>query len=241
MQFEPHGFLDPQGFLDKITVATEQLLRTAETFRDADVREPSLLPAWSRGHVLSHLARNADGGTRILTWARTGVENPEYPSVRARAEQIEAGHGRAAGELLADVRESAARFARAYAAMPGEAWSRIVRWTSGKARPAYRAADARLTEVLVHHVDLNAGFQPGDWPDDFVETTLSTVTAAYSGRDRVPDLCLVATDTGNSYHVGAQDNARLIQGCQVSLLAWLLGRSDGADLGESLPALPFLY
>jgi maleylpyruvate isomerase len=232
---------EPRAVLGEITVATQQLLRTAATFDDTDVREPSLLPGWTRGHVLTHLARNADGGTRILTWARTGEELPEYPSLQARAEQIEAGQARPAGELFADVRDSAARFARAYRAMPAEAWSRIVRWTSGKERPAYRAADARLTEVLVHHVDLRAGFRPNDWPADFVETTLTTVTSAYSTRDHVPDLSLTATDTGHDYQLGAPRVARTIQGSQVALLAWLLGRSDGADLDNALPDLPFLY
>src|SRR5947209_20220908 len=112
MVFEPHAVLG------EITVATEQLLGTAMAFDDPDVREPSLLPGWTRGHVLTHLARNADGGTRILTWARTGEEIPEYPSMQARAEQIEAGQGRPARDLVADVRDSAARFARAYRAMP---------------------------------------------------------------------------------------------------------------------------
>jgi maleylpyruvate isomerase len=200
--------------LGEIAVATQQLLTTAQGFADADVREPSLLPTWSRGHVLTHLARNADGGTRILTWARTGVENPEYPSMQARAQEIEAGHGRPAALLLADVRDSADRFAEACAAMPDEAWFRIVRWTSGKARPAYRAADARLTEVLVHHVDLRAGFRPSDWPADFVERLLPSALADV-GR-RLPGLDGVAPAT---------------------VLAWTYGRADPPD---GLPTLlPF--
>jgi maleylpyruvate isomerase len=176
---------EPHILLGQIAGATAQLIETAEGFDDADVRQPSLLPGWSRGHVLTRLARNADGGTRLLTWARTGVENPEYPSLEARAREIEAGHGRAARELLIDVRDSAARFAGAYAAMTDQAWSRVVRWTSGKERPAYRAAGARLTEVLVHHVDLRAGFGPGDWPADFVETMLGTVISATRFRLRL--------------------------------------------------------
>ena len=232
---------EPRTVLGEITAATEQLLSTAAVFEDADVRQPSLLPGWSRGHVLTHLARNADGGTRILTWARTGTEVREYPSMRARAAEIEAGHGRPARELFADVRDSAARFADAYQAMPDEAWHRVVRWTSGKERPAHRAADSRLTELLVHHVDLRSGFHPGDWPADFVETTLATVVSAYAARDHVPDLRLTATDTGRHYRLGGPRVARVIEGSPVSLLAWLLGRSDGADLGDSLPELPFLY
>jgi hypothetical protein len=53
---------DPPATPAQITTATGRLLRTASRLSDADVRAPSLLPGGSRGHVLTHLARNADGG-----------------------------------------------------------------------------------------------------------------------------------------------------------------------------------
>jgi len=232
---------DPGPLIGKITSATEQLLRTAATFDDADVRRPSLLPGWSRGHVLTHVARNADGGTRMLSWARTGVETPEYASVQARADEIEAGSRRAAKSLMVDLRESAARFADAYMAMPADAWSRPLRWTSGKERPAYRAADARLTEVLVHHVDLQAEYQPDDWPDDFVEAFTADVISAFAGREGIPSLHLIASDTGAEFRLGAEGEARVVRAEQALLLTWLLGRSNHAGAEEDLPALPFLY
>jgi len=232
---------EPEVLLNKIEAATEQLLATAASFNDADVREPSLPPGWSRGHVLTNVARNADGGTRMLTWARTGVQTSEYPSMATRAEQIEAGHHRSANALLADVHDSAVRYAVAYRSMPAEAWNRPLRWTSGKVRPAYRAADSRLTEVLVHHVDLRTSFRPENWPDDFVSTTMTTVISAFTTRKDIPALRLVATDVGTEHQLGTQDDALVVRGQQASLLAWLLGRSDGTECGESLPALPFLY
>ncbi|GAA3341822.1 maleylpyruvate isomerase family mycothiol-dependent enzyme [Amorphoplanes nipponensis] len=231
----------PRPLLRSITTATEQLLRTAATLHDADLRQPSLLPGWSRAHVLTHLARNADAGTRMLTWARTGIETPEYPSPQARATEIEAGAGRTAEQLLADVRDSATRFAAAYEAMPEAAWTVPLRWMSGKVRPAYRAADARLTEVLVHHVDLRAGFGPGDWPAGFVRTAVTDVVGAFAAREHVPGLHLVASDTEAEYRLGAQEAPLVVRAPQAALLAWLLGRADGVTPGEPLPALPFLY
>lgn len=84
--------------------------------------------------------------------------------------------------LLADVRDSAARFAAEYAQMPAQAWGRMVRWTAGQEHPAARAADARLCEVLVHHVDLRTDYTPRQWPADFVEVTLGRVVASLSSR-----------------------------------------------------------
>ena len=46
----------------------------------AQLAGPSRLPGWTRGHVLSHLARNADALVNLLTWARTGTEARMYAS-----------------------------------------------------------------------------------------------------------------------------------------------------------------
>lgn len=224
--------------LAEITAATRSFLATASRLGDAGVRAPSLLPGWTRGHVLTHVARNADGGTRLLTWARTGVESYEYPSLEARAAEIEAGAGRPARTLLDDVRQSADRFAEAFALMPDDAWQRTVQWTTGARHPAARAADARLTEVLIHHVDLDAGFTPDDWPADFVSRELAAVTGSFARRDDAPDLRLHATDTGEEHGTGD----RLVTGPAPSLLAWLLGRSPGTTLtGTEGITIPFLF
>jgi maleylpyruvate isomerase len=238
------GF-DPAAVLDRIETATAHLLSTAGRLTDRDVRAPSLLPGWTRGHVLTHLARNADGGRNLLIWARTTVETPEYPSMAARAEQIEIGADRPAAELLTDVRRSAAGFAAEYRRMPPEAWDRLLRWTAGQERRAARAADSRLCEVLVHHVDLNAGFVPAHWPADFVRDMLNRVVTSLNSREDCPTMRLHAADTGITYDIGPARRSPCIRGPQYALLAWLMGRTGGADLaieGESaLPVPPFLY
>ncbi|MGW5129524.1 maleylpyruvate isomerase family mycothiol-dependent enzyme [Streptomyces sp. NPDC004069] len=245
MTADDHAGFDPAATLDQINAATEHLVETAARFTDADVRAPSLLPAWSRGHVLTHLARNADGGRNLLIWARTGVETPEYPSLAARDEQIEAGAGRSSAELVADLRSAAARFATEYRKMPPEAWNQTVRWTRGQERAAVRAADSRLCEVLIHHVDLNADYTPAQWPTGFVRDMLGRVVASFSARDNAPAMRLHTTDTEISYDIGTARPAPIIHGPQTSLLAWLMGRAQGADLvvngASELPRPPFLY
>ena len=62
--------------------------QAAARLEPAQVTEPSRLPGWTRGHVLSHLARNADALVNLLTWARTGVETVMYASAEARDEEI---------------------------------------------------------------------------------------------------------------------------------------------------------
>ena len=43
--------------LGRLAAATSRLLATATALSDAQVREPSSLPGWTRGHVLTHIAR----------------------------------------------------------------------------------------------------------------------------------------------------------------------------------------
>jgi len=237
---------DAALFLDRIDAATGELLATAAGLGDADVRRPSLLPGWSRGHVLTHLARNADGGLRLLGWARTGVPAQEYPSLAARAAEIEAGAGRGAAELLADLRAGADRFAAEYRRMPSAAWEVTVRWTRGQEHPAARIADSRLAEVLLHHVDLDAGFGCEQWPPDFVQDLLGRVAASFRSRADAPAVRLLATDTGERHDLAPGDRqAPTAAGPQAELLCWLIGRSDGAGLdlrgAAVLPQPPALY
>src|SRR5260370_38967831 len=85
---------------DQVDDATQRMLKTASTLSDEEVRQPSLLPGWTRGHVLAHLAGNADALRNLLIWARTGVKAPAYASQQARDEAIEAGGGTPAGGPL---------------------------------------------------------------------------------------------------------------------------------------------
>jgi maleylpyruvate isomerase len=197
--------------------------------------------------VLTHLARNAEGGTRLLTWARTGAPSYEYESVAARAAAIEQGAGRPAAVLAADVRSSADGFSAAADGMPAQAWQRTVRWTTGHETDAALIVAMRLGEVLVHHVDLDIGYRPRDWPAAFVSDYLDRAVtglrghAEWSGAVRME-----ATDTGRVHEAGDMTSASpVIAGAEYALLAWLLGRSDGGELSWEgngrLPEVPPLY
>jgi maleylpyruvate isomerase len=231
--------------LDAITAATERLLATAATLTDAQVREPSTLPGWTRGHVLTHIARNADGLGNLLRWAHTGTEIPMYPSAEARSADIEAGAGRPAASLAADARESAAAFAAEAASVPDGAWTVQVRALYGPPFPAIGVLDRRLSEVEIHHVDLGAGYSPDDWPAAFVAGALPRVAESFAGRDDTPPCLVSAEGTTNSFRIGPDQAGLppvLIHGQPADLLGWLTGRSDGTKLtlpaGGTLPTLP---
>jgi maleylpyruvate isomerase len=232
--------------LEDLAAATADLVKGITGLTDADARGPSLLPGWTRGHVLTHLARNAEGGVRLLGWARTGVPSYEYGSVTARAKAIEEGARRRAGVLLADVTARAAAFAEAAAVMPADAWPSQVTWTTGQQTSAAQIVRSRLGEVLIHHVDLDVGFGPGDWPPAFVREMLDVAVSSLNERGMAPlPARLVAADSGRAYQLGSDAaDAVQISGTEAELLAWLLGRPAAGlarDKPVPLPPVPSLY
>jgi len=65
---------------DRIDHATQRLLGTAREIAESELRRPSLLPGWTRAHVLAHLARGADAMRYLLVGTRSGEDRPAYAS-----------------------------------------------------------------------------------------------------------------------------------------------------------------
>ncbi|MFF0489309.1 maleylpyruvate isomerase family mycothiol-dependent enzyme [Nocardia sp. NPDC004068] len=245
----------PDDLLDTVAAATQCLTDAVAALTDADVPEPSLLPGWTRGHVLAHLSRNADGLLNLLLWARTGIETPQYASQFLRDSDIEAGAPRPLAEQLDDLRVTADRWLALARAMPADRWSALVRARTGKQLPAATIPWLRLREIEIHHVDLAIGYGPADWPAPFVARMLTEVTAGLDHAtentrpaDAKPmtsdpahpapaSFTVRTTDTGFTATVGTAP-ATEISGPAASVLAWLIGRSDGGDLTGDLPPLP---
>jgi len=157
---------------DQIDHATQRLLGTARVIAESDLRAPSLLPGWTRAHVLAHLARGADAMRYLLVGARTGQDRPAYHSAQARAADIEYGAGLRARELMADLADSAMAFRTVYKQLPDDAWQFPVRVLDSQRFPAGQLLTRRLVEVELHHCDLGAGYGPADWPGAFAAMDL---------------------------------------------------------------------
>jgi maleylpyruvate isomerase len=202
---------------------------------------PSALPGWSRAHVLTHIARNADALINLLDWARTGTRTPAYASREQRDADIEAGARRTPAEIRADVVETSDRLARVVRAMPEAAWSAHVQNAQGRDLLASDIPWLRAREMWIHAVDLDVGASFADMPAPMVAALLTDVTATMGEKPDCPALHLVAPG-GAEWNVGDQAAATTVSGPAPALAAWLLGRSKGRDLrtasGGRLPALP---
>jgi len=161
--------LAPERDLARVAEAHGRLSSALDSLDDEDVARPTLLPGWTVGHVLNHLARNADSHVRRTVAALRGETVEQYPGGRtARAAEIEAGAGRRAAELVEDVRRSAEAVDEAWRDVPTAAWSVRSFDGSGLLRALFELPSRRWQEVWVHLVDLGVGVTHRHWPDDFV-------------------------------------------------------------------------
>ncbi|WP_458243093.1 maleylpyruvate isomerase family mycothiol-dependent enzyme [Streptomyces sp. MAI_2237] len=219
--------------LASVRDATERLLTAAAELDNASVAEPSRLPGWTRGHVLAHLARNADALVNVLEG------RPMYVSGKARDADIERDAPRPLQAQLADLRESAARF-QAVGAAPAD-WSRTVELRNGVTDSASRVPFRRWAEVELHHVDLGIGYELEHLPERFTEREIVFLADRFSGHPDVPPTRL--TDGTRVWRTGreATEPEITVTGPAPELLGWLAGRRDGSGLtvrGGSLPGLP---
>ena len=158
---------------DQIDDATQRLLGTARVIAEPDLRQPSLLPGWTRAHVVAHLARGADAMRTLLVGVRYGQDRPAYASAEAREAGIERGAAQTAKDLMADLADSAMALRTIARQLPDQAWSRSVRILGSAPFPAAQLLTRRLAEVELHHCDLAAGYGPADWPASFASMELA--------------------------------------------------------------------
>ncbi|MFJ8809109.1 maleylpyruvate isomerase family mycothiol-dependent enzyme [Streptomyces sp. NPDC102490] len=225
--------IDHAHDLASVRDATERLLTAVGKLDNASVTESSRLPGWTRGHVLAHVARNADALVNVLEG------RPMYVSGDARDADIERDAPRPLAAHLADVRESAARFQDVSAA-PAD-WSRTVELRNGITDSASRVPLRRWAEVELHHVDLGIGYELEDLPAEFTERETGFLAARFSGHPEVPPTRL--TDGTRAWRTGREADAAevTVTGPPADLLGWLAGRREGSALaveGGPLPALP---
>ncbi len=208
---------------------------TASTMGDDACCAPSLLPGWSRGHVLTHWARNADAQTRMLEAAMRGEVAAQYPGGSAqRAADIEAGAARRARLILEDARAAVDRVEHAWRRMPPDAWTRPTGARAGQ-RPAWQSVWARWRETEIHHVDLGAGYTHEHWPAEFVSLMLPRVLPTLDARlaagltvqVQLTDRDWPQFDSGET----ASGDHVVVRGAASVVLCWLTGRPVPATAG----------
>lgn len=201
--------------------AHQRLLGSLDDLTDRECREPSLLPGWSRGHVLSHLARNAESHSHLLAAAGRGEIADQYPGgIQARNQAIEDGSNRSAVDLTRDVRSSIYALEAAWAEATTKTWAGEGRTARGAVIAMSDLVFLRWREVEVHHADLGRELGWEQWSDLYVRLELERQMMMW--RSRKPMGLTVLPQTA-------------MQLPPRHRLAWLLGRVDVEGLAKPDP------
>jgi maleylpyruvate isomerase len=168
---------------------------------DHDFRSPSLLPRYSRGHVVTHLTNKTKAHVRLFGGPPADEIRRLHPLGYDADLAAAAGAHRAAVDLCSELQDSFARLEGAWHALDDTLWDRQGIMTAG-ARTMAEIVAHHLRDVEVHHVDLGIGYLPSDWPPRFVDGELTKRLRALPDRAE-----------------------------HAELLAWLLGRARAPELG----------
>ena len=220
--------------------ATTRLIEAVAGMDDAAARGTSALPDWTRGHVVTHLARNADALVNLLTWARTGVEHPMYASGADRDQDIATGAPRSAWLLREDLVAACGRFAASATGLGEAAWQAEVTHRQNRTIRAHLVPWIRTLEVWVHLIDLDLGVGFDEIPEDTAERLIDVLVSYHAGRPDTPALRLeadVADGRRAVWQLAGVGEPRLVSGPAAAVMAWMTGRGTNGLEGDP-PLLP---
>jgi maleylpyruvate isomerase len=192
------------------------------------------LPGWSRAHLATHLARNADHLRLIAEAVEAGRPQPVPPSRAERLAELERGADRGGLELQIDLDTAAGALQQSI--------ERLTHWEStvrlrGKDWPLAVIPLARLHEVCIHHIDLDCEFGP-DSVDPAAAAWLLRWVLDLLADAELPTLRIEADSL--VAELGRGGELRTVSGSDARLWAWLSGRlpADGvAGAGGLQPPL----
>jgi maleylpyruvate isomerase len=222
--------------LELLHEATQRLVRTADGLADDDLAAPSLLPDWTRSHVVAHLALNSEGLAGVLVGLVDDEEGaaPMYASDDARNSDIEKLARARPSELRARLMGGSTRFVDAAGGVPADAWATVVERTpGGRTFVAATIVAMRLREVEIHHADLDAGYRHQDWSPEFSGLLLDAM--AKRGPALEP-FRAAPTDLDRTWSYG--DGGPTVSGAAADLGWWATGRGAGDGLTSDNGVLP---
>ncbi len=233
--------ITPENLLEELRRAADVVAGITAKLTEEDVKAPSDLPDWTRGHVLAHITGIANAMARQVEYAARGESIELYDGGfegRTRAIELAAGHSLA--EHRADVGAALDGALRAFGTLDDAGWRRPISYRGGV---AFDGGLALWRELVIHATDLGTGRGPETWSRPFCEQLFGFLAA------RVPEgEKFVLQPLGlPAVAIGTGAKSTVINGMLTDIAAWLAGRTptlgslrataaaDGVDLPDLLP------
>lgn len=224
----------PEARLEQVYAATALYLQDVDRLTADDLTAETVLPGWSRAHVVAHVALHALGTSRALAGLAHGHPLPVYDSEERRDADIEKTARLPVDELRELSFQACGRFRAACTAIheSDATWDSLVERTPrGYVFTADGVVDARWREVEIHHVDLGVGYSPADWTPEFTSYLFDVVTG-----DRAASANVTLRTYGTEAVLG-DGSGPVVEGDTAGVAYWLCGRDSGHGLTGELPTL----
>ena len=230
----------PHADLSLARRGTAYFARKLNELTDADLDGPSLMPSWSRRHVIAHVGYNARALTHLTEWARTDVETPMYSSPEVRERQMARGVTLPARALRHLFEHAAVHLNVEWRDLTDEQWDHPVTTAQGRSIQVRETAWMRAREVWVHAIDLDNDGSFLDFPREFVDRVTADVFGAWARRGESVDLTIALTDRPKQTDAGTTvlgAGGPTVTGAAADVARWLTGRG-ARRLQSSSGALP---
>ncbi|MBU3067793.1 maleylpyruvate isomerase family mycothiol-dependent enzyme [Nocardia sp. NEAU-G5] len=218
---------------------TAYFARRLAELTDDELDGDTLLPGWTRRHLVAHVGYNAAALCRLLDWAASGVETPMYESPEQRGREIHEGATLPAAAIRNLFTHTTARLAERWRNLPESAWRSLVRTAQGRTVPASETSWMRAREVWIHAVDLGNGGRFADFPDIVLDGVLADVVAMWRARDRGAGVSLCVDGRPPIEIQESEPNSTRVSGSQAAVVRWATGRGAiGVEIkgDEAAPA-----
>jgi maleylpyruvate isomerase len=205
---------------------TRRLIRTVDKMADDQWDQPSLLPGWSRAHVVAHLTLNAEGLSGALEGVHERRPVPMYRSQEARNGDIAQLSKQPPSELRDRFLGSTTVIGEWIEELADNLADTVVERTpGGRSFPAGDIGLMRIREVEIHHADLGLDYTAADWPDEFVVLLMGSRAGAE--HDGTP-FAAHAVDLDRTWQFGS--GGPTVSGPGSALAWWVTGRGSGDGL-----------
>jgi maleylpyruvate isomerase len=200
---------------------------------DSQVRQPSRLADWTVGHVLAHIALNAEAFVNVANDLREGRFGEMYPGgVSRRNADIERVSASSADELRTKVAAASLQFETTWSELAADAIA-VGEFAITKEIPGAPASGIplrRLREVEIHHADAGLStFSFDDLSDAYVDADLSVQLEGVA--ERLGRSIAFVDETGTIHLCG--DSAVDLEPIPTSrraLVGWLFNRLTPPEL-----------
>ncbi|WP_285726334.1 maleylpyruvate isomerase family mycothiol-dependent enzyme [Psychromicrobium xiongbiense] len=200
---------------------------------EAAVREPSVLPGWTRAHVLAHLRGVSHAVASQLEYA---LRHEQVVMYDGGADGRNADISRIAAleqpALEAEVRQAFDRLNAAVSTLnEGDLALPTAFWNG----PVSGVLGAMARELLLHHADLAIGYTSNDFSEAFSLTLIDFLEARVPEKTR-----LLIQPLGRQPLVLTNGNVSgktiVITGMLTDIAAWLAGRQPVGQVSASAAA-----